>query len=577
MGSGSSGRVLLGTAAAYFVCFDAKSLPSTSYPSREKPCPHYSNSTSSVLRCILWKNQTGESAFDEETNAPKEEQDDEVLQYFEELSRSKERLTEFSSFRTNVFSHHFRDQLFSWSRGGMLPRIYMLDEMDKTCAYMEESLGYRYSMEHWFAGMITMNPNVLVDNVEAADYVFLPHCATGVFMHMVVKDLKREEEEEEKRKERKATAGHRPSAGTRKPVPLRRLPPVNASIAVRRRMGDNFLGYEGNLPATPVQSLDRTYLMYKVLSRFIPHPEYQQCLHRSDCKFLIASIYGRHVWREFASHYGDKAVFVTHAGMSPWLLQQPSDMFVKRGQDELRGRSTGGTAHGECRASCELHCVLDPPAVLQQDIVLPWVVAFEWTSRSRQTRDRDILAFYGGTENSCSRRDLREVFQGSLQKELDYLEAPPQAASAARGPHNARKRVLIFPPDFRLLQQDWSELAYRSRLCIVPDGDSPNTGRLIEVIMHGCVPLIISNRLQPPLHEYIDWSLVAFFMREESISDLPRILEERFAGPRGQEEILKKQELLQQVAYTFDYNANGVGTLLTIALRERMRSFRLSE
>ena len=58
--------------------------------------------------------------------------------------------------------------------------------------------------------------------------------------------------------------------------------------------------------------------------------------------------------------------------------------------------------------------------------------------------------------------------------------------------------------------------------------------------MHGCVPLIISNRLQPPFHQadklasfqncfllacllcvqLFDWSKVAFFMREDALPHL---------------------------------------------------------
>ena len=57
------------------------------------------------------------------------------------------------------------------------------------------------------------------------------------------------------------------------------------------------------------------------------------CRQRDSCKFLIASIYARHaatsehrarvsgveglnieVWRNFAAHFGDKAVFITHGG-----------------------------------------------------------------------------------------------------------------------------------------------------------------------------------------------------------------------------------------------------------------------
>merc|ERR1712113_712935 len=129
---------------------------------------------------------------------------------------------------------------------------------------------------------------------------------------------------------------------------------------------------------------------------------------------------------------------------------------------------------------------------------------------------------------------------------------------------------LIFPPQFRLSQQEWSELAFRSRLCIVPDGDSPNTGRLIEVIMHGCVPLIISNRLQPPFHEYIDWRRIAFFLREDAIPELPQLLL-KLASPQGAREIREKHQFLSQASHVFDYSRDGLGSI-SGTVQKRLRT-----
>merc|ERR1712129_222516 len=159
-----------------------------------------------------------------------------------------------------------------------------------------------------------------------------------------------------------------------------------------------------------------------------------------------------------------------------------------------------------------------------------------------------------------------------LAKEPELQTRVPVPGGVKRRGGRPRKGVsLIFPPDFRLRQEDWSELAFRSQLCIAPDGDSPNTGRLIEVIMHGCVPLIISDRLQPPVHEFLDWSKFAFFVREESLPDLPRILREDLASPEGTRLIQEKHQNLAQVSHLFDYSREGVSSLLLLTLRERAR------
>ncbi|CAJ1400368.1 unnamed protein product [Effrenium voratum] len=472
----------------------------------------------------------GQSDLDEVTQTPTEAADNEAVEYFEELSRNRQQLTSFDR-EVNVFTEKMRLQLLEWTADrSLLPRIFIMGDIEPACQMMEESVGFRYSMEHWVHRMLTSSDSILVSNVEAADFVFLPHCATGVFMHMVVQDEQRQ----------KGGIGHAAS-----------LSQLNASAWKRGRQ--IFLGYEGNLPASTVLRLDKTYLMHKVNVVWKDVPAFSHCWRRKSCKFLTASIYGRHVWRQFASTFGSKAVFITHAGMSDWLRNQPEELFS--------GESDFAAHASSCGASCELHCMMDPAPVLPQDIVLPWVVAFEWTSRAISFHQRDILVFYSGTENSCSRKRIREVFAGTFEHEMAKES-------------NARKdRVLIFPPEFRLKQKEWSELAYRSKLCLCPDGDSPNTGRLIEVMMHGCVPLIISNRLQPPFHEYFDWSRIAFFLREDAIPRLPQILA-YLQGPQGRGQIAQKRHLLKQMGFLCDYARDGVGSTMLMALRERAKELR---
>ncbi|CAK9104454.1 unnamed protein product [Durusdinium trenchii] len=420
-------------------------------------------------------------------------------------------------------------------RRALLPRIFVLGELEPACQLMEESVGFRYSMEHWLHRMLTSNEAIVVNKAEVADFVYLPHCATSVFMHMVVQD----EQEHQ---------GVFRTANSQSELRL------NSSILRRKEV---FLGYEGNLPASSVLRLDSSYLMHKV-NTIWPSAAFDQCWRRSSCKFLVGSIYGRHVWRHFAKVFGDKAVFITHAGMSAWLRGQPDEYFLAGSE------SVPETIDNTCRASCRLHCMLEPPAALPQDVVLPWVVAFEWTPRATAYRQRDILVFYSGTENSCSRKKIREAFHGRFEMEMNFFD--PRS-------HN-KEKVLIFPSDFRLKQQEWSELAYRSKLCLCPDGDSPNTGRLVEVIMHGCVPLIISNRLQPPFHKYFDWSKIAFFLREDAIPRLPAILAEQFSGPSGDRRILEKRTLLRQMSHLCDYARDGIGSTLLLALREQTRDLR---
>lgn len=505
--------------------------------SGRRPCPPATNSTDDYLQCLQYSYERGETAFDEVTETPTEAADNEAVEYFEELSRRRD-LLKYWDAEVNVFTQKMKEELMDWTVDrALLPRIFVLGDLEPACHLMQESSGFRYSMEHWLNRMLMSNEATLVTEPEMADFVLLPHCATSVFMHKVVQD--ESDTIKGRFKEANSLAAFR----------------SNSSIFRRKEV---YVSYEGNLPASTVLRLDESYLLHKVYNLWPESPAFQHCWQRSSCKFLTGSIYGRHVWRRFADVFGDKVVFITHAGMSEWLRNQPDEYFLT-GSEEF-GPSGDGN---ECRASCALHCKLDPPAVLPQDVVLPWVVAFEWTARATAFRQRDILVFYSGTDNSCSRRKLRKVFSGRFEQEMTAEES-----------RDSKDKILIFPSEFRLKQHEWSELAYRSKLCLCPDGDSPNTGRLVEVIMHGCVPVIISNRLQPPFHQYLDWSRIAFFLREDAIPELPRILREKFQGPAGARRLAEKRQLLRQMSHLCDYARDGVGSTVLMALRELARELR---
>jgi len=499
------------------------------------------NSTPALLRCMAARHELGQAAgdFSQETQTPTEEADKAAQDHIHEISQNSGIDRKYLS-GGRVLSDQFLQQLFEWqSVGNDMARIYALKggSWDKACKYTEANLGYRYSLEHWMRGLVlSMEGMNLVDDINLADYVYLPHCATGIFMHATAKDFLKD---------------------------TSKKPGRNSTI---HREADMTLVYEGNLQPGPVRYTEDTYLMRILKNVWNRIPEYESCYKRKSCRFLIVSIYGRHVFPKFADALGSKAVWVTHAGLSGWISQSGSLVYNMHddGDGVIDPNDEGAVT---CRAACKAHCRVDPPGVLPADVVLPWVVAFRWTKRSENVHARDVLAFYSGTGNSCSRARIAKVLQAEFDVQMSDLVQP--AGSHRSGP-SVRSRVLAFPPEFRLAQQDWSELAFRSRVCICPDGDSPNTGRLVEVVMHGCVPLIISNRLQPPLHEYLNWHEFSFFLREDAIPRLPTILH-WLMEPEGRAALAQKQKHLPQAAFLMDYNHVGIGSVLLIALRDRKK------
>ena len=118
-------------------------------------------------------------------------------------------------------------------------------------------------------------------------------------------------------------------------------------------------------------------------------------------------------------------------------------------------------------------------------------------------------AFFAGSLTSCTRQAL-------LRLAADF---PP--SFVIRGPE-------VSHDEFR-------EYASRSRFCLVPDGHVPNTLRLLEVMLLGCAPVVISARLRPPAHRLLNWSAFAVFVpdSETALAELPATLAARAPVPEG--------------------------------------------
>lgn len=46
----------------------------------------------------------------------------------------------------------------------------------------------------------------------------------------------------------------------------------------------------------------------------------------------------------------------------------------------------------------------------------------------------------------------------------------------------------------------------KSKLCLVPEGDTPSSPRLFDAIVAGCVPVVLSNNIDLPFNELLDWT-----------------------------------------------------------------------
>ncbi|KAL9279164.1 putative xylogalacturonan beta-1,3-xylosyltransferase [Arabidopsis thaliana] len=64
----------------------------------------------------------------------------------------------------------------------------------------------------------------------------------------------------------------------------------------------------------------------------------------------------------------------------------------------------------------------------------------------------------------------------------------------------------------------------RSRFCVCAKGYEVNSPRVVESILYGCVPVIISDNFVPPFLEILNWESFAVFVPEKEIPNLRKIL-----------------------------------------------------
>lgn len=76
----------------------------------------------------------------------------------------------------------------------------------------------------------------------------------------------------------------------------------------------------------------------------------------------------------------------------------------------------------------------------------------------------------------------------------------------------------------RLRKDSYIQQMMSSKFCICARGYEVNSPRLVEAIMYGCVPVIISDNYVPPFLEVLNWEKFSIFVLEKDIPNLKTIL-----------------------------------------------------
>ncbi|WP_050030465.1 exostosin family protein [Verrucomicrobium sp. BvORR034] len=194
------------------------------------------------------------------------------------------------------------------------------------------------------------------------------------------------------------------------------------------------------------------------------------------------------------------------------------------------------------RSKCVLYHISDIPFTLCRT-VSPSVVVSQPGLQHRRSfhymaRRRDNYELPSSTE---SRDHLPHLFSfvGAVEthpvrKEILRLKHP----AALLKDTSEQRSDLMSPADRAVFQRDFVESVLSSHFVLCPRGYGPSSMRLFEVMQLGRVPVIISDDWVPV--PGVAWDTFAVFVREDSVSSIPDLLESlvpnaKFMGENARE------------------------------------------
>ncbi|CAE8602849.1 unnamed protein product, partial [Polarella glacialis] len=291
-------------------------------------------------------------------------------------------------------------------------------------------------------------------------------------------------------------------------------------------------GEGDQLHSAVLRDVDEKYLTAVVAPAAQQNAAARACVARTPrCRLLFVNMaFGRNELPSFTAAVGDAAVFVTTAGASPRLQGKAWR------QASLQG--TQWRAQCSCRSHCQPVLSLGP-----LDIVVPFNTGHNSTSGLTGLGGRrPLLAFFAGSNTSCSRDELVRRWS-------------EEAALREHG---------VFVSGRSLKEPAFHRMARRSVFCLVPDGHWPATQRLASVVAKGCVPVVVSNRVELPWDDLVDWRQASLWLPESTIRELPEVLRRI-----GRQEIQSLQAHLPLLAEALDYHSTRFHLLLLASLAAR--------
>ncbi|CAI0401572.1 unnamed protein product [Linum tenue] len=204
-----------------------------------------------------------------------------------------------------------------------------------------------------------------------------------------------------------------------------------------------------------------------------------------------------------------------------------------------------------------------------QDELVQWLEQQEYWRRNNG-RDHVIAAGDPNALNRVMDRVKNSVLllsdfgrvrpdQGSLIK--DVIVPYAHRINPYKGEIGVKKRNTLLLFMGNRYRKDANRAMHTSKFCLNPAGDTPSACRLFDAIVSLCVPVILSDSIELPFEDVIDYRKIAIFVRTKD-SLQPGYLTNLLRGV-STERILEFQKELKQVYLT---------TLLMTSLRRSSSS-----
>ncbi|KAK9706974.1 hypothetical protein RND81_07G164500 [Saponaria officinalis] len=175
-------------------------------------------------------------------------------------------------------------------------------------------------------------------------------------------------------------------------------------------------------------------------------------------------------------------------------------------------------------------------ASLVKDVILPYSHRINTYNGDVGVDNRKSLLFFMGNRYRKEGGKIRDTLFQILEKEEDVVIK-----------HGAQSRES---------RRAATQGMHSSKFCLHPAGDTPSACRLFDAIVSLCVPVIISDQIELPFEDIIDYKKIAVFV-ETTSAVKPGFLV-NLLRTVSEQKLLEFQQELKKVKHYFEYeDPNG--------------------